>query len=238
MTAARSPRRSEPANRKAPRWMRNRGATAFSLLVANQNAPGSTVAVGVIAVVRIGVAIPVDINAITSPAVAIASIAAIAAIARVAAITRVAIAGSGNATSTTSDASTCNGTSGAGARSRSTVVKARRRATDARDRREETDARERRRTTDAWVRRKTTEAGDGRNAEWKSQRGIRRVYCSAKHRASGQRQKRLAQHSCISVDLVADIHIVIWRAENYRARVLRDSLIVRDAKRMFRQVRG
>jgi hypothetical protein len=212
-----------------------RGATAFSLLVANQNAPGSTVAVGVIAVVRIGVAIPVDINAITSPAVAIA---AIAAIARVAAITRVAIAGSGNATSTTSDASTCNGTSGAGARSRSTVVKARRRATDARDRREETDARERRRTTDAWVRRKTTEAGDGRNAEWKSQRGIRRVYCSAKHRASGQRQKRLAQHSCISVDLVADIHIVIWRAENYRARVLRDSLIVRDAKRMFRQVRG
>jgi hypothetical protein len=156
--------------------MRNRGTQAFAALVADQNAPLSTVAV--VAAVGRGAVIAVDIDAIMSTTVAIASRAAIAASARV----PIAIARS--TTSSTSDASaTSRGTTGPEAR-------------------RPAGGNVRRRTTRAKVRRRTTDLGRGggppdtrerrRAAEWKGERGIRREYCSAEYRAGRQGQKGLA----------------------------------------------
>jgi hypothetical protein len=161
--------------------MRNWGAQAFAALVADQNAPLSTVAV--VAAVGRGAAIAVDIDAIMSTTVAIASRAAIVVSARV----PIAIAGS--ATSSTSDASaTSRGTTGPEAR-RTTGGKVRRRTTDAGERRRTADTRERRRA-----------------AEWKSECGIRCEYCSAEYRAGRQGQKGLAKHSCLRRSGCGDQH--------------------------------
>jgi hypothetical protein len=170
--------------------MRNWGAQAFAALVADQNAPLSTVAV--VAAVGRGAAIAVDIDAIMSTTVAIASRAAIVVSARV----PIAIAGS--ATSSTSDASaTSRGTTGPEAR-RTTGGKVRRRTTDAGERRRTADTRERRRTADTRERR--------RAGEWKSECGIRNEYCSAEYRAGRQGQKGLAKHSCLRRSGCGDQH--------------------------------